>query len=89
MRELSPPNRLAGGRTRPLCDPSCLLTIHHIKLCGGGQGGRYFEAWALGRRMIPFEDCEFVCCASQTLSSPLADIIFMGKEYHLCGFTNG
>ncbi len=24
MRGLSPPNRLAGGRTRPLCDPSKL-----------------------------------------------------------------
>ena len=22
MRGISPPNRLAGGRTRPLCDPS-------------------------------------------------------------------
>ena len=22
MRGFSPPNRLAGGRTRPLCDPS-------------------------------------------------------------------
>ena len=31
MRELTPPNRLAGGRTRPLCDPSCLSRLLYQK----------------------------------------------------------
>ena len=33
MREVSPPNRLAGGRTRPLCDPSYLSPIITTKVC--------------------------------------------------------
>ena len=35
MRELSPPNRLAGGRTRPLCDPSCLYTTNIAEAAKG------------------------------------------------------
>ena len=31
MREVSPPNRLAGGRTRPLCDPSYLRLYYNHK----------------------------------------------------------
>ena len=32
MREVSPPNRLAGGRTRPLCDPSYHWPYYNHKI---------------------------------------------------------
>ena len=49
-RELSPPTRLAGGRTRPLCDPSAWWDVVHQYISGqaaSSAAGERRASWEL------------------------------------------